>query len=913
MPFVIALLLAGSMLTTLVGCDHFFGHDKQVQDPLTVKEQGLSCVRSVGTDVQGFLAGEDKDPVRIVDCISGALTKFSDNTRGANRDGWTRGELASFFETYFKEESQSKSIQVTTSASLHDGANGNRSGDVVAVPFDSDWVAQARRRAVVTELFRWKAALFGGGDATLSRDELSRIRDILKNARVPLAEWRGQGKLLSLRAELASPVDLAKLERLSNSIRSIGDIVVSELSVGMAALSHARGREPMKLQTLSTSLDQAGIDALDSPERMQLVEALKGFVLAGDSQQIAGDEWSELVHQAAEFWIGALRLQYGVVHNRGAFNLETLPFIEKTASDINASLRRMIDRHGGRIDNSQIRSVMKQLDANEMLPPMVKAKSVNASLEVIFGKLLSGNSRTNQIEMSKGLQPQHLDRLFEVIRDWTEGQRVAVAIAGPAGQATVGQAKMVMSHLAASAREDIGETVRQQMFELIMQGRPLVHDAEGRLLIVPMSSISGYSRGDLDNLNLTRTLMSAAMRAYSHENSRAGVMPQITESEIQELFMDLKAIGRDLGIVDVRSLQSGVRTFMEANIFLSVSDGNSFISLHEMVEWFETVMSAGYAADKIHDDLVKDEAGAPRCGTSPVDVFGKQRLKAQCFRDNALPVLRKRLSHLPNFMRALNEAERKKQVPQLIQALEKATRALGDSDLPIESSDVRVMSPVIHYAEALFARYDVNRTANLETEEVWSVFPLIRPFIQKLAVDENGVPLKLSPYQERVVFSWLLEEGTPPGITKTEKLRVVGHMISMWAKNLTSFEVFGYKTKWKREQASFDDIIKILASFQQVGRDKKNRDLIRYYKDHAQSWELAITRGERKEMEKTRDLFQCSVEADVDLARLVQARRADIFAVDAKLNEDAQALLFATRFKSMIQADPQLQLLCLAF
>ena len=72
-------------------------------------------------------------------------------------------------------------------------------------------------------------------------------------------------------------------------------------------------------------------------------------------------------------------------------------------------------------------------------------------------------------------------------------------------------------------------------------------------------------------------------------------------------------------------------------------------------------------------------------------------------------------------------------------------------------------------------------------------------------------------------------------------------------------------------------------------------------------------RGDKKMMEKTRDLFQCASEADVDLARLIQARRSDIFAVDSKLSDDDQGLSFLSRFKSMIQADPQLQVVCMAF
>lgn len=885
-----------SAVVLLPGCSLFFGHDDQVQDPLTVKDQGLSCVLTVGSDVKAFFGGEDRDPVQIVDCLSSALTKFSDNTRGANPDGWTRSELSSFFETYFKEESSAEARAGKSSSQVQDGPSAAR-----VIPFDGDWVAQARRRAVVTELFRWKASLLGGGETTLSRVEMNRIREFLKNARVPLAAWRGQGSILAMRTKfVGKPADITRLESLTSSIREVAALLSAEVSIEGNVSAGGRAllpREPMKLEVLASSLEHAGVKVLDSSDRQQLLQVVKSILLGGDPQQIAGDEWGELVRQSSELWIAALGVQYGILQNTSAYDRD-LDFVETVVLDLTKSIERMVQRHGGLISNDQIRRLMVQLENNGMLPAMIRAKTVNGSLDVIFGKLLGGNSKPNVVELSKGLQLPQLVRIRDVVHDWTEGQRVALALLNSAQYVTIDRAKLAMSQIATTSKDNIGEDVRQQMTELVLRGRPLIHDSTGRLMIIPSDNIQGFQRSDLEELNLTRVLMSAAMQAYSHQTARAGAMPQITEAEIQELFMDLKALGRDLGIVDVRSLQSGVRTFMEANIFLSVSDGNEYISLHEMVEWFQTVIGAGRAADLIHADLL-NETGPARCGTAPVDVFGRNRLKAQCFRENVLPVFRERLSHLPNFIKALDQAEREKKVPEFLKSLEGASRAMGASDLPIESSDVRVMSPVIHYVEALFARYDVNRSSQLETPEVWSVYPLIRPFIQKLATDSSGKPMTLNSAYERAIFSFLLEVGEPPTPSLWGKIELWGHRWTMWTVN---------------EEASFRDVVNILASFQAVGRQKKNRDLVKYYADHAKAWEAGIASGDPDVMRTTRDLLQCAKEADADLLRLVQARRADnIFAVRLADSLEDQAKEFSNRFRAMVQADPNLQLLCLAF
>jgi hypothetical protein len=899
------LSLAALALTvlTLSGCHHFFGNDEQVKDPLQLKEQGLSCVRSVGADLSKFFNGEDRDPVMVVDCISSALAKFASNTRGANPDGWTRSELSSFFETYFREESQAPDVAkrtrnglnstelATTTAAASVAAPTTEQSAAVEVtqkpvedtgavaPFDGDWVAQARRRAVVGELFRWKASLLGGGDQTLSRIELERIRGFLAKVRTPLANWRGRGQVLSFHQALdEKQVTVQMLEEITTAVRALGAALNEELLWDGGGKT--RPRESMRIQTIAQSLEQAGIKSLSTHERKQFVQTVKSIAVAGDPAVVQGSEWPVLVQQATELWIGALRFKYG------ANDLDTA---EKMIADLGLTLNRMIERHGGRIEIDLLKNLLVQLEGNKLLPAMIKVKSVNNAMDVILGKLLAGNSHPKKAELTRGLMKDHADRIVEIFRDWIEGERVATEIAGPANFATLEQSRVTMSQIATRAKEPVGEIARVQMSELILRGRPLVHDLQGRMLVVPTEQIHGYRRSDLSTLNLSRVLVNVAMRAYANESGRAGSMPQLTEDEAQEVFTDLKAIGTDAGLVDIRSLQSGNRTFMEANIFLSVSDGNQYMSMHESVEWFATIMSAGKTADLIHADLL------PNCGTAPLDVFGRQRLKAKCFRDGIFPVLRTRMSHLPNVTRALNQIERSRTTPAFLRALERASRPLGETDLPFESSEIRVISPILHYAESLFARHDTNNSSLLDEPEVWGIFPLIQPFIQKMAAG-----LELSQGEERAIFSWLLTEGEPPKTTTSGKIRLKLHQGQM-AVGLTD------------ERATIQDIVTILASFNQVGREKRNADVIAYYKENRSQWDAGISRSDRKTFEMTRKLFHCANEADTDLSRVFLSRRADIFAVDSKLDEDEQAAAFLNRAKSIIQSDPQLQLTCMAF
>lgn len=897
----------------LTGCHHFFGNDDQTTDPLQFKDQGLSCVRSVGQDLGGFFSGGPQDPVQIVDCLSGALAKFASSTRGASPDGWTRGELSSFFETYFRAESETGATPETaaaesvteTDASVAKPAPSTTPASATPAiatevkseaasntnnmrPFDAGWVAQAKRRAVVGELFKWKSTLLGGGDQTLSRTEMDRIRAFLTRIRVPLAAWRGRGAVLALQSSAitspSEPLSASDLEKLITAIREVSSALVEELRWSGAEIKQPR--ESMKFETMAQSLEKSGIKSLSTPERQELAKVVKALAVAGEPTSISGGEWPLLVNQATELWIAGIRLSHNSQVGGAGRDVEVL---DRLIADLAVVLQKTVDRHGGRVETDLLKKLIIQLEANKILPAMFKARSLNASMDVILGKLLAGNSHPQKAELVRGFMREHVQKLDQIARDWLEGERVATEIAGPASFASLNQARVTMSQIATKSRDQIGAAARAQMSDLILRGRPLVHDLQGRLLILPEDQIPGFRKSDLTKLNLSRTLTNAILRAYAHEPARAGAMPQITDVEAQEAFLDLKSIGRDAGIMDVRSLQSGTRTFMEAGIFLSVSDGNQFISMHEGVEWFSTVASAGRVADQIHSDLVA------ACGTIPPDVFGKQRLKAKCFRDGALVVMRTRFSHLPNVVRAINQSERDRTFPAFFRALENAARPLGENDLSIESTELRAMSPILHYAESLFARHDTNRSSLLDQPEVWGIFPLIQPFIRSMA---GGT--ELSQGEERAIYSWLLNYGEPPETTVSGITKLKLYQARM-AMGLTT------------ERANIRDVVTILASFNQVGRAKKNRDVVAYYQEHAKEWEAGIARSDRKTFETTRALFQCAAEADVDLARVFLARRTEIFAVDRKLDEDEQAQEFLKRTKTAIQSDPQLQLLCGAF
>lgn len=894
--------LLAVLLLPLVGCQHFFGNDRQRRDPLEITEQSLTCVRDLGTKSKAYFKGEDVDPVALADCAAAALQKFASNTRGASTQAWTRAELSAFFENYFKnsETPNAEDVQAPAASTPAPAAANSNSPEQIAVrslhaPQTSDRreskgevdaVAMAVRRHTMVEVFRWKAALFGGSDQALTRDELGRVVHLLQSARPLLGELRGKGGILGFQQIEAQA---GVIDSLNATLLALGELLATEFEsssrrgLSLGAMSRTKA---MTLTELSESLNYAGLIPRASESRLKVMASAKQVLLGGNAESIGGpgtDDWSELTRQAARGLGIALRYKYQVGELSGILTRE-ISLIERIVDQIQDLARRVLRRHDGLIANAKLSRLIQALGEDQLLPMNLKAESVSATLEPLFGKLLGGQSLASREALKAGLQEAHLEALDRIAEDWITGQRLHQSIyhgqgAGPgAGQGP--ELPLDLTTIRRRASQMQGP-VGAQLASLLGRGRPLVFDQEHRLLVQPEDRLPGLSSRDLAQLNTIRVLVNVVMRGYAAESSRAGLFPSLTEDEAQEVFQDLKLVGRDLGIVDVRSQASGHRTFMEANIFASVANGDAFIQHQEGVEWFSFVLSAGKLADRLHEDL------SPACSTGPIDVFGKLRLRVECFRSRAMPVLAQHVTHLPNISAMLRRAQ-----PNSLRELERASRALGDSPLPVESSELRAMLPILHYVESLFVRFDADRSGVLEGDEVWAAFPLIRPFISKLAGGRQ-----LGETLERAVFSWLVYYGEPPDTSTSGKTKLL-----LWVAG----------RQFVTERASPENIISILSSFQTVGRRSKDRALQEWFTQNRGQLARELREGSTQRFEELRRLMHCTETAGLDLRRLIGQGGEALFRGLPADSDDA-APMFAQRIKQQVQGDPRLQLLCQAF
>jgi hypothetical protein len=421
--------------------------------------------------------------------------------------------------------------------------------------------------------------------------------------------------------------------------------------------------------------------------------------------------------------------------------------------------------------------------------------------------------------------------------------------------------------------------------ELLSRGRVLAWDKEGRLLVVPRTESALVSGRDLVVLNAIRAGVGVVLRSYAKDPKRVEALAGITEDEEQEFYLDVRAAGVDIGLLDPRVRNAGARSFMEANIFTSVADGNSLVNQHEGVEFFALILSGGRVADRMTQESVKE------CGVGEKDIFNIPKLGVDCFRRHMVENFGSYFANLPGmavYAEGLHGDAKK--WAEFQETLEIASRPSGASEELVENADLRTMVPILHYAESTLVNFDINRDGTLQANEIWAGFPRFKEFIRRMGqgkAEDEAI--------QKTIFSYLLTFGRPLSNTWLSKA------------GLLSWHVAG-RHVWS-ESASRLDVLKVIASlnvFSRAGRVTKIEDF--FNRLGSQALERGFRSGDEKILGEAVELFGCPPDARADFSRLASGRAKSIFASDLGLKLTSEK--FIANLSHELKADPRLARVC---
>jgi hypothetical protein len=225
-------------------------------------------------------------------------------------------------------------------------------------------------------------------------------------------------------------------------------------------------------------------------------------------------------------------------------------------------------------------------------------------------------------------------------------------------------------------------------------------------------------------------------------------------------------------------------------------------------------------------------------------------------------------------------------------ALENASRPMGAVGAPTDSSELRSLSSVLHYAESVIANYDRNSDGKLNSSELWASYPIIEPFIRKLAGADSSDSIN------RAIFSYLVVFGEPPasGWIGSGKLLTWSAARHVW---------------W--ESADRLDVLRVMGGFGIAGRRASVKSADDFFTEQIEpkrnEFVQKLEAGDEATVLAIANAFQC-----VDTAEVTQTLREQLKVKAAELLlPKATATEFRSRLRQLIESDRRLEFGCLAF
>jgi hypothetical protein len=841
--FAAAVCLSACLVLALTssGCAFFLG-SKAKNPPAELSFEGDDCIKNVGNDIRRWWGGALPSASGTIDCVVQAMDQFAERTSGKNPESWSKGEFANFIDTYFPRPDAD-------------------------APSAGYWIE---------ELLKLKQAIIGGSNDRLTRVELARARALLIKLKPELDALSPHLNVALFRSEKAAP---GVTKEVASVVNRLSRLLAEE------TLLTERARPPYEVEAFFKLAQRFGSQFDDQESWLALAESGKAVFAGGPSRYVIAHEWPGLIEAFGRAWSIALNVRYEVMQSEDLFGRD-LPHVERTLNEFLELADASISAQGPRskgVSAERLSALIEALEARSMLPASFKASTLKKLLPKILGKMLYGNSFEDKEEKSKSLDYAQVNSLRLTLRDWLAGQKEILRVYDTRDALTALTLTRELSRpragLDPSAESSEGRLARTQLAAFLQKGRPLVRDRETRLMIMPTEKLPAMMRRDLDFLNLLRAGIAMLFRGYSHDKRPTSLAPSLKESEVTEFYWDVRDFGKEIGLVDIRNNSAASRTVTETNLFLSVSDGDDRITHHEAIEWFNVVLSAGLLADRIYSSMERE------CGTSATDIFGKRKLKVDCFRRRFQNDIGSLVPNLPGLVSWYKKNPQS--VAEFQVAWENASISNGYLAEVIDSSDLRGLIPVLHYVENLMAIYDANRNDVLDTEELWKAFPNMSLVIRKMAQGQAE-----EEWKQKAIFTWILTFRTIPTSDW-----IGGAKIALWSTTM----------KFWSGTADRMRLMEVLAAFNDLARSDRLKRLKDFIELRKKTLRNEITSGDPAVIVPLTELLACQTNASGVLAELFRVNVNVVFG--SSFDSDA----IAQNMKQLVAKERRLEHFCLPF
>ncbi|MBO9665622.1 MAG: hypothetical protein J7501_02265 [Bdellovibrio sp.] len=729
----VLLGLISVLTVSTVGCSDFINGQKAQKEEIKFSNERLACLKDVPPSLKKFSVGEaTKTDIRGgMDCMRDALIYFQKKTYGARSDAYTVEEMRRFFSKYFLKE------------------------NVVTPEF-------------AQELMKIKKALLGGSSAYLTKEEITRLVDVLAIVRDEAVELAPHVQILltSLPKEGARWDNVsAATEQLRVSLQRLLDkteLAKSDYGFDDAKKALAGFREFIKGSEPFAPYDQYS-------KWIPVVEAVKNVLMGQQAQIVNLHQWKNSLDSLIDLYGLALKYHY-VIQN---FDMSTESKVREVSQFIGQTLDLIENCHQMKTTgviplediDSLIDTVMPKLHLS------IREKSIKRLYRAAILRLLDP-ARRGDSRGVLGLEKKHLAALRREYNVWRLNQSFIDFQNDHAEDAPITQQSLLEKYKKFNSGYIIEKGLSNDPYEQIALDKSwddtldllkspvlLAYNSHGRVQEINTDTPVQASWASLTKSNLMRALSRGLMIAYGENVAGRMSEARLSKQGLIDWYDDFMDLMLDLKAFDPRSGNSGSRSFMEANFFTMSGNGDDWMDSRETYEFVSLLFSAGLSSSA---NLSADMTAAS-CAVLEKDIFGFNYLDEKCFKTQLRRNFGNYFDNLPqmsHFVAGLDD----EQWNEFYRNLIFVSASIDQRPGLIETANIRTIVTILHYVESIMVIYDKDRNQTLSLDEVYGAAPRFMSFLKSQGKTSSEMILKQG-------FAYLVFNGNEPSVTDLAKFQ----------------------------------------------------------------------------------------------------------------------------------------------
>jgi hypothetical protein len=668
----------------LTGCSEFLKGKPEKKDVLEIKQESLSCLKTVSLEVSKFLKSEStqKEIDATFNCITETLTEFQSRVEGSQESGaFSADELFQIFEKFVKD------AQVS--------------------------------RAAVTDLLNLKSALIGGSDQKITKTEISILKDFIAVVKVEAKNILPFAQILTLPvgnknfSKKMIQDGFLQLNLSLNNLLKASKLHRSDYSF-----------EDFKLLLRNLNLINESHDAL-----IEIANKMNELIIGGQSLTSEADHTHYIRNLTEALKIYMYQRQGYVdfsfanaegVANTIQFLNEIVDFFESTVQFKKTSL----------IQVETIDPVLTRVHAANIFPIQLSLDTTLNFYKTILSRVF-GSGLAADLRAFRGLERQHFTNIR---RELTVFQIYSEFLAGVASDShlslqkmkrlTIAELQIELKKFKPAESRALKKFDLESQIQIIMGVQSLQAQMNSpkpptyrfnKFIIAHNQDIWHQNWQDLMK-GLNYMMVSRLMLIGWGDPQSIPDMSkaQISEQGIVQWFSEFRNFGIETKAFDPRTENGGLSNLKAANLFTQASNSDNKMSYAEAIEQNSILMTAGSVISK---EMMAGFAKA-NCQLSEKDVFENQWNNEAC----ALQDIKKNykyyflnMPYLVGFLKKMNNQQFDEFYELIMQV---ARRDAKNKGVRLETADVKALSSFLHYIDSLFAIFDKNKDSLLSVDEI---------------------------------------------------------------------------------------------------------------------------------------------------------------------------------------------------